>query len=254
MFFFPYKTDVPMSRQPVANYVILALMVIVAAIIGSPKHLDGNPLVLEGWSMAGLLGYMWLHAGPIHLFGNMLFLWVFGNAVCAKVGNALYAPLYIGLGLVAAATHVICDGHPAIGASGAINGVVGLFLMFYPLAPVRCVLSFIVVNRTVRVPGVWFIVTWFFFDIYGAATGEDQTAYWAHIGGLVAGFLVAFLLLRLKIVKMSPEETSLMKAMGFVDPADAVAPVAGGKTPQGHPRWMKNVVEPLKGAHFRPRD
>src|SRR5690606_4238592 len=95
-------------------------------------------LVLYGWGLSGMFGHVFLHGGLLHLFGNMLFLWAFGNAVCAKVGNFRYAALFFVLAFASAAVHNLFDGHPAIGASGAINGVVGLFLVYFPRNDIRC--------------------------------------------------------------------------------------------------------------------
>ena len=93
----PYKVDVPMERLPIANWVALALIV---AMFPLQVALGEGVLafVLNGWALSGLFGHMWLHAGIVHALGNMIFLWVFGNAVCAKVGNWAYLPIYVALG------------------------------------------------------------------------------------------------------------------------------------------------------------
>jgi membrane associated rhomboid family serine protease len=78
-----------------------------------------KPFVLNGWSAGGLLGYMWLHDGYLHIIFNLIFIWVFGNAVCAKIGNVLYLPVYIATGLLAAVIHLTFDVRMAVGASGA---------------------------------------------------------------------------------------------------------------------------------------
>ena len=73
------------------------------------------PFILKRWDIKGLLGHIWLHGGLIHLLGNMLFLWIFGNAVCAKIGNRFYLPVYVGLGVIAGAAHLLFAGGSVLG-------------------------------------------------------------------------------------------------------------------------------------------
>jgi membrane associated rhomboid family serine protease len=101
-------------------------------------------LVLNGWSFPGLVGHVLLHAGLDHLIGNMIFLWVFGNAICTNTSNWLYLPVFLACTLIAAAVHVLADGSPAIGASGAMNGIVGIVLAMYPLNRVNVFWLFLV--------------------------------------------------------------------------------------------------------------
>ena len=94
--------------------------------------------VLTDWSVKGIFGYMWLHNNYPHIIGNLVFIWVFGNAVCSKVGNILYLPLYIATGVVAAVAHLVFDGREVVGASGAIFGMVGAYFVFYPFNSIKC--------------------------------------------------------------------------------------------------------------------
>ena len=166
--------------------------------------------------MTGLFGHMWLHGGPLHLSGNLLFLWVFGNAVCAKIGNAIYLPVYIGLGLMAAVTHLIFVGKSMIGASGAINGIVGMYLVFFPENDISClwVLFFPFVKRF-TVSSYWMILLWFVFDILGAIFGGKGVAYFAHLGGFAAGFVLAVIMLKRNWVVVERYEKSLLQLLGL---------------------------------------
>lgn len=101
--FIPYRVDVPMHRWPISNFVIIALAVVAFIYQSSLSDDELWPLILNGWRPLGLFAHMWLHGDWLHLIGNMLFLWVFGNAVCAKVGNLVYPVLYVAFGLAAAA-------------------------------------------------------------------------------------------------------------------------------------------------------
>ena len=85
---------------------------------------------------------MWLHVGLIHLVGSIIFLWLFGNAVCSKIGNIFYLPIYVGLGLIAAASHNIFSNGTVIGASDAINDIVGMYLVFFPENAMDCFFLF----------------------------------------------------------------------------------------------------------------
>jgi membrane associated rhomboid family serine protease len=244
VFFFPIKVNVPLGRPPIANYVILGLMVLAALFLHVENSRgDFSPFVLQGWSPAGLLGHMWLHDGLMHLVGNMLFLWVFGNAVCSKLGAALYVPIYLGLGLMSAMVYLLCTDMPMVGASGAISGVVGMFLMLFPLARAQCIFSIILYNWRFNVPSWWIIILWFVFDLRGAASGGGHIAYWAHIGGTMTGFATAFILIRFQWIALAHDEQNLMNVLGFVKRAAPPLPVGG----------PRNVVEPFKSANFRQR-
>lgn len=176
---------------------------------------------LKGWEITGLLGHMWLHAGIFHLIGNLLFLWLFGNAVCSKLGNIAYLPLYVGLGLAAGVSHLLFSGGLAVGASGAINGLVGMYLVFFPENAISCLWLFwfpLLVRpyaRTFHVRSFWMILLWFAFDIWGAVRGGQNVAYFAHIGGLVVGAALAVLMLKLKLVTMESYEKSLLQLIGL---------------------------------------
>jgi membrane associated rhomboid family serine protease len=138
-------------------------------------------LVLGEGTIASLLGYMWLHVGPAHIFFNLLILWIFGRSVCFKMGNAMYAAAYIFLGLTAAVVHLSYDGRPAIGASGAIMGVLGM----------HTVLCF----QRFSSAGPWIILAWFILTLGLGVLGRYETAYMAHAGGFLAGIMLANLLL-----------------------------------------------------------
>lgn len=211
---FPYSVDVSLHRWPIANFGILAALVLAFLLeLQLPEEaLDG--LVLRGWSLGGILGHMWLHLSAIHLAGNFLFLWAFGNAVCAKVGDARFALAYLGFGIAAALAHLIVDGRPAIGASGAINGVVGLYLALYPTNQISCFYWAFFRFGTFAVSGFWMILLWFAFDILGAVRGVGSAAYVAHLGGFATGFALGWVMLREGWIAMSITERSILDVLG----------------------------------------
>ncbi len=203
-----------MRRWPVLNFALIGATCFTSGLI----ILRGaNPLALalDGWRMPGLVGHIFTHADLIHLIGNMLFLWLFGNAICAKVGDFPYLVLYVLFGLGAASLHIHMDGALAVGASGAINGVVGMFLVLYPLNDINCVWAlWLRVWGTVSLSSYWLILLWFVFDIWGAVTGGSTVAYWAHIGGFITGVAVAVALLKINVIEMTASERSLLEVLG----------------------------------------
>ena len=88
--FVPYKVDVKSSIRPFANYLVMIVMLAVFALQQTYLEARTEPFVLTDWSVKGLFGYMWLHNNYGHIIGNLIFIWVFGNAVCSKVGNIFY--------------------------------------------------------------------------------------------------------------------------------------------------------------------
>ena len=196
----PYKVDVQSSRKPFVNY--LVMIGIVAAFALQPSSQQPiESFVLDGWSIAGLFGHMWQHMGYFHIIGNLIFLWVFGNAVCAKVGNVFYLPVYIGTGLVAAVVHLIFDVRMAVGASGAIFGIIGTYFLLYPFNSIKCLFWFFVYVRRIRIAGIWIILLWVALNVLGAVSGYTEgAAYFGHIGGFVGGVILAIILLKSKLV------------------------------------------------------
>ena len=113
-----------MSRLPIVNCCVIGVtcLIFFFLLIGDTDAL--HVFILQDWGPLGIVGHMFLHGDIVHLIGKMLFLWVFGNAICAKVGNVAYIATYLGLGVLAAIVHLLADGAPAVRASGAINGIV----------------------------------------------------------------------------------------------------------------------------------
>jgi membrane associated rhomboid family serine protease len=172
-----------------------------------------RPFVLDGLNIKGLFGHIWLHGGILHLLGNMLFLWIFGNAVCAKIGNLRYIPIYLGLGLIAALTQIIITGGKTVGASGAINGIVGMYLVFFPMNDITCYYFISIYPREFTLSSIWMILFWLVFDIWGAASGGGTVAYFAHLGGFAGGFVIAISMLKLKLITMERYEQSLLQVI-----------------------------------------
>ena len=211
--FLPYKVDVHSSRRPFANYLVMIAMAAAFALqrIGPQERME--PFVLTDWSVRELFGHMWLHLSYFHIIGNLIFLWVFGNAVCSKLGNLLYLPVYIGTGLLAAIVHLFFDGRPAVGASGAIFGIVGVYFMLYPFNSIKCIFVFIVYVRRISIAGFWIILWWIALNVLGAVTGYTAAAYFGHIGGFVAGVILAIVLIKSKLVIRDSMDHAIIRSL-----------------------------------------
>jgi membrane associated rhomboid family serine protease len=214
----PYHVDVPMYCVPWMNWVLIGLTVLFFPLcITWDEGLSplGEALILGGGSGGGYLGHVFVHLDIFHLLGNMIFLWVFGNAVCAKVGNLAYPFLYFGLGLISGLVAHLLDPRPAAGASGAINGIVGVFLVWYLLNEISCWYGYWVFGAgnagLFGVSSYWIVLLWLVFDVWGLFWGRDNVGYVAHLAGLVAGVLTGVLLLVSRAVEMEEGERSLLQ-------------------------------------------
>jgi membrane associated rhomboid family serine protease len=152
--------------------------------VGSPEPpFDADKLVF-----GSVLVATFLHAGLLHLLGNLLFLWVFGNNVEDRLGHLLFALFYLTGGVVASLAHVVVNASstvPLVGASGAIAAVMGAYLVWFPHARVRTLVFIVVMDlRAVWVLGIWFLFQ-FFTD------PNDGVAWMAHVGGFLFGMVVA---------------------------------------------------------------
>jgi len=145
-----------------------------------------------------LLTHLFLHGGVGHLLGNMWFLWIFGGPVENRLGSFRFLAFYLLAGVAAAAAQVAVDWGavvPMLGASGAISGVLGAYLILFPKAWIWSLVPWIV--PIVPVPAVVFLVLWFLVQTLSgsaaiAAGGSGGVAWWAHVGGFVTGALLIF--------------------------------------------------------------
>jgi len=148
-----------------------------------------------------LVTAMFVHGGFLHIASNMIYLWVFGDNVEDVFGHVQYAAFYLFSGVAAGLTHVFVNAEstiPSVGASGAIAGVLGAYLVLFPSAHVRTLLFLGPFITMARVPALLLIGFWFLTQLVSGLAALDietqQTAgvaFWAHIGGFVAGFVIA---------------------------------------------------------------
>ena len=149
------------------------------------------------------LSSMFLHGGFVHLIGNMWFLWIFGDNVEDTLGHFKYLCFYILCGIMAFTVHVLFNSQsrfPCIGASGAIAGILGAYMITFPYARVITVIPLLFIIQVMELPavivlGFWFIIQFFngALSISASASGGG-VAWWAHIGGFASGITVLFVL------------------------------------------------------------
>lgn len=205
----PVGTDAPQRRTPYMNYFLIAACVVIYLIshrTTSPAHPYGlahgwarfmlNPRHLE---MVQFVTYIFLHANIMHILGNMIFLWVFGNQVNDRLGHLAYLFFFLAGGILAGCGQVLTSAHgnPTLGASGSIAAVAGLFLVLCPLVNIR-VWFFVIIFE---VASFWFVLAQILlFDVYGAFTRNDDVAHWAHLTGYLTGFITGIVILFLRLV------------------------------------------------------
>jgi membrane associated rhomboid family serine protease len=216
---FPIRDEIPSRRAPVVTWTIVAANVAVflwqltlpAAGLQRLFYLFGivparftDPAWASdiGFPSAGLLPFvtsMFLHGGFFHLVSNMWSMWIFGDNVEDRMGRFRFVVFYLVCGLTAGAVHWFTNPGstmPTIGASGAIAGVLGAYLRWYPGAKVLTLVPILIYPLFVDLPAVVFLGVWFVSQLvsgavsFGAVETAGGVAWWAHVGGFVAGALL----------------------------------------------------------------
>jgi membrane associated rhomboid family serine protease len=210
MFFFPFSDDNPSNSRPIICYFLVGICSFIFLWQSTlPQDLSNQAIYSFGVIPSSLLGNnyvylpasftlitsMFMHGGWMHLIGNMLYLWIFGDNIEDSLGSLKFIIFYIICGTVAAFTQAIIDPNsniPMIGASGAIAGVLGAYLMLYPKANVNVLFWIFIFIQVVKVPafiilGIWIVGQ--FFDA-GGSSSSSGVAYFAHIGGFLTGMIL----------------------------------------------------------------
>ncbi|MDD4892093.1 MAG: rhomboid family intramembrane serine protease, partial [Phycisphaerae bacterium] len=192
----PISTDVPVRRTPWVNYALIAVNVLVFVGISQIAARSARGMVLHEqlmlWAESPrwyqFFSSMFMHADWWHLIGNMVFLWVFGNALNNKLGHVTYLLFYLACGLAASVGYVLFESNPVVGASGAIFGVAAGFVALYPLARVTTV-YFLFIVGVIELNGL--LVVGFFVAenlVYLGSGRSSGVAYLAHLFGAFYGF------------------------------------------------------------------
>jgi membrane associated rhomboid family serine protease len=152
--------------------------------------------------------YMFMHGGWMHLLGNLWFLWVFGRGVEDSMGPLRFIVFYLVCGLAAAGVQIAfapASAIPMVGASGAIGGVMGAYLMLYPKVRVTMLIFLFIFITTVRIPAMFMLIYWFAIQFIGGlgsiGNNVGGVAFWAHVGGFVAGAAVVWLFVKPELLR-----------------------------------------------------
>lgn len=260
IFALPLYDDNPIRRPPIVTYWLIGLCVgaflwqlgrdqeavaytfgMVPAVLFGYRQLPPEMALIPPW--ATIFTSMFLHGGWLHLGGNMLFLWIFGNNVEDLLGRARYLLFYLSCGAAAAMIQALSAMHsqvPMIGASGAIAGVLGAYLMTYPRANVHCLVWLVIFFWIVTVPAWILLGLWFAMQLLSGVAARPSTpgvAFWAHVGGFVTG-VVLFLLLRPRqIILLQPQKTPIWAS---VPPRELTGRrTFHGSVPDSGPPWRR---------------
>lgn len=207
----PLKDDIPSRTFPFVNILLIIVNLAVFTYEFSLGRAQDQfiytygvipaQLVAEGFTaeqLVRLTTVMFLHGGWFHVLSNMLYLWIFGDNVEDRMGHFKYLVFYLLTGYIATIAHVLyapLSKVPLIGASGAVAGVLGAYLILYPRAKVLTLVFIFIFIQIIPIPAVVFLGIWFVLQILsGTASTSGQTAqsvaFWAHIGGFTAGMLL----------------------------------------------------------------
>ncbi len=217
----PLRDDIPTRRVPIVNYVLIAANVLVylfQSMLGSQEQTLVYEFALIPFQFTNSLSMgdisdmftsMFMHAGLAHIGGNMLYLWIFGDNVEDRMGRGRYIIFYLIGGIVASLAHIFTNPVsqiPTVGASGAIAAVLGAYLVLYPQSKVLTLIPLGFFIRLSMLPaalvlGLWFVLQFFSGVISLGGPDVGGVAFWAHIGGFVAGVVLAKLFAK-------PEEPS----------------------------------------------
>lgn len=261
MFIFPYRDDNPHDTVPIVTWLLIGACVCVflwqtslaeraeeAAVLGlgfipavlfGSAELDRDLVIVPAW--ASIFTSMFMHGGWLHLIGNMVYLWIFGDNVEASLGRVRYLAFYLLCGVAAALSQALPDTSstiPMVGASGAIAGVLGGYLLLHPRANVRVLFIFFIIFRTINVPAMIVLGAWFAMQLWqGATVASDQggVAFWAHVGGFVAGVVLVPLMKKRGVPLFDSRRTTPF--------AVAEAPIVrrrGGSVPEVRGRYWRN--------------
>jgi membrane associated rhomboid family serine protease len=203
---FPLRDDRPTHTAPIVTTLLMTACVLVFFYelmlddYSRNYFINMYGVVPSHLRITSLLTYMFLHGGWSHIIGNMLFLWAFGKSLEDAMGHSKFLGFYLSCGVVSALVHVFFNYFsrvPTVGASGAIAGVMGAYLLQFPRANIRTLVFVFIFFTTVDIPAAFILVYWFItqiFSSYGSIAytqvSDAGVAWFAHIGGFIAGMIL----------------------------------------------------------------
>lgn len=206
----PLRDTRPSSSTPIVTVILISLNILVFLFQVSLDPYERNffiasyGIIPDRLHYVSILTSMFLHGGWLHLIGNMWFLWIYGDNVEDILGHAKFALFYLLCGIAAAVVHILMNADsrvPTVGASGAIAGVMGAYLVKFPHSKILTLVPIFVFFTTVEIPAVFMLIYWFAIQIFSGVgsvgysnVGKGGVAWFAHIGGFLAGMLLVYLL------------------------------------------------------------
>jgi membrane associated rhomboid family serine protease len=206
---FMYQASLPPQAGEVFVYQFGAIPATVFGHASLPADVVAIP------AFASLITSMFLHGGWMHLIGNMLYLWIFGNNIEDVMGHVKFVIFYLACGIAAVYSHAITDPNstmPMVGASGAISGVLGAYLLLFPRAQVLILIPLGIFTRMMYVPAAVVLGLWFLMQVLsgGMSLGRSGggVAFFAHVGGFIAGMALIGLFKRGDVRFFAPQRHS----------------------------------------------
>jgi membrane associated rhomboid family serine protease len=206
----PLRDTIPSSSTPVVTMMIIAtnILVFLYQVSLDPYTLNHfialNGVVPDRFQYADLLTSMFLHGGWMHLIGNMWFLWIYGDNVEDVLGHGKYLLFYLLAGAAAGLVHVLLNPYsrvPTVGASGAIAGVMGAYMIKFPHSRILTLVPIVIFFTTIEIPALIILLYWFAIQIFSGIgsigfsnVSRGGVAWFAHVGGFVAGMILVAVL------------------------------------------------------------
>lgn len=209
----PLYDDIRSSRRPWVNYLLISACsaVWIIQFTRPPEGFDALirqygmvPIrIIQGEALYTLISSMFMHGGWFHFLGNMLYLWIFGDNVEDAFGHFFYLVVYLVSGVAGSLLQILVSPYsriPTIGASGAISGVMGAYFVLFPRARILTLVPFFMFMRLIYIPASILLGFWILFQmLYGCSSAPGTgggIAYFAHIGGFIAGVLFGLIIRR----------------------------------------------------------
>ncbi len=267
----PIRDTIPSKNYPVVNNTIIGINVVVylvqvalipdlnrfVYIYGLVPARYSVPQITSYFTTSqqlfSLLSFMFLHGGFWHLLGNMWSLYIFGDNIEDRLGPFRYLVFYLLCGMISGFSHLIFNLHsniPTIGASGAVAGVMGAYLILYPNAKILTLIPIIFIPLFVEIPAFFFLGLWFviqFISAAGSHGGIGGIAWWAHIGGFIFGIIFLKILLALPGAGVS-DHMRKVTAKRKTHRLQVIRPVGPGKDPHLYGTITITSFEALTGT------
>jgi membrane associated rhomboid family serine protease len=267
----PIRDTIPSKNYPVVNHTIIGINVVIY-LFEMSQGVDLNRFIYiyglvparysvpqiasyfsTGHQLFSLFSFMFLHGGFFHLLGNMWFLYIFGDNIEDRLGPFRYIAFYLLCGITSGLSHLVLNFHsnmPTIGASGAVAGVMGAYLILHPHAKILTLIPIIIIPWFIEIPAFFFLGLWFviqFLNATGSHGGAGGIAWWAHVGGFVFGIVFLKILLALPGTGVT-DRVRRVTAKRKTHRLQVIRPVGPGNDPHLYGTISVSSFEALAGT------